>query len=84
MNKFYDTNYEEQETQINIDYSNSLLDIYTSRKNVFERLESKLGDPSDIYYIGNKVSGGRWKVLFSDKRKLTSILSRPLLIGNIK
>lgn len=84
MSNFYDTSYEEQETQINIDYSNSMVDIYTSRRNIYERLESKLGKPSEIYYIGNKVSGGRWKVLFSDRRKLTSVFSRPLLIGNIK
>ena len=81
---FYNTNYEEQETLINIDYSNSILDIYTSRKLTFNRLKNKLGEPYKAYYMNNKVCGGRWKVDFSDKKKLTSILSRPLLIGNIK
>lgn len=84
MNKFYDTNYEEQETQVNINYSDSMVDIYTSRKMTFDRLKFKLGDPDDTYCISGKVTGGRWKVPFSEKRKLTSILSRPLLIGNIK
>lgn len=81
---FYNTIYEEQETQINIDYYNSQLDIYTSRKLTFNRLQDKLGKPSKIYYIDNKICGGRWIIHFSEKRKLSSILSRPLLIGNIK
>lgn len=84
MKNFYNTIYEEQETQINIDYSNSVLDIYTSRKITYNRLENKLGKPNKIYYIENKISGGRWIIPFSDKKNLTSILSRPLLIGNIK
>lgn len=82
--QFYNTSYDEQETQINIDYSNCMLDIYTSRKITFNRLENKLGKPNQIYYIDNKITGGRWNILFSDKRKISSILSRPLLIGNIK
>ena len=82
--QFYNTIYEEQETQINIDYSNSILDIYTSRKMTYNRLENKLGKPNKIYYIDNKISGGRWNILFSEKKKISSILSRPLLIGNIK
>ena len=82
--QFYNTNYEEQETQINIDYSNSTLEIYTSKKLTYTRLENKLGNPSKIYYIDNKICGGKWNILFSDKRKISSILSRPLLIGNIK
>ena len=82
--QFYNTSYDEQETQINIDYANSILDIYTSKKLTYSRLENKLGKPTKIYYIGNKICGGRWNILFSDKRKISSILSRPLLIGNIK
>lgn len=82
--KFFNTNYEEQETQINIDYCNSELDIYTSRKMTFNRLEKKIGKPNQIYYTEKKVSGGRWKIPFSDKKRLTTILSRPLLIGSIK
>lgn len=81
---FYNTIYEEQETQINIDYSNSIVDIYTSKKLTYNRLENKLGKPNKIYYIDNKICGGRWIIHFSEKRKLSSILSRPLLIGNIK
>lgn len=82
--KFYNTDYEEQETNITIDYSNSTVTLYTSRKTNYERIKSKLGDPNKIYYIKKRITGGRWDIPFSEKKKLSSVMSRPLLIGNIK
>jgi len=82
--KFNNNSYEELETTINILYSDSCLEIYTSKKSVYERLEKKLNKPNDTYYIKDKICGGRWKIPFSDKRKITSVLSRPLLIGSMK
>ena len=82
--KFYNTIYEEQETNINIDYFNSEVSIYTTRKSVYLRLLNKLGNPKKIYYTDKKINGAIWKLDFQDKKLLTSILSRPLLIGNIK
>jgi len=79
-----ETKYEEQETVINIDYANSMLSIYTSRKMTFNRLKEKLGKPTNIYYVKKKISGGIWEIPFSEKRKIVSALSRPLLIGNVK
>lgn len=84
MNNIINSNYEEQETIVNIDYYNSKLHIYTSRKITFERLKEKLGKPNKEYLVKNKITGGKWEIPFSDKRKITSVLSRPLLIGNIK
>ena len=82
--KIYDTLYEEQETNINISYSESKLIIYTCRKNTYKKLLSKLGEPNKKYFIKNMISGGTWEIPFNEKKKLTSILSRPLLIGSIK
>lgn len=79
-----ETNYEEQETQIGIDYAGSTVSIYTSRKATFNKLKSKLGEPSHIYYLKKNVSGATWKIPFSDKKKITTALSRPLLIGSVK
>lgn len=84
MRKFYNTILEEQETIINIDYYEGFLELYTSRKAIFERIEKKIGIANKIDYTNGLISGGRWKIPFSDKKKLTSLLSRPLLIGNIK
>ena len=79
-----ETKYEEQETVINIDYASSILSIYTSRKMTFNRLKEKLGRPTNTYYVKKKISGGIWKIPFSEKRKIVSALSRPLLIGSVK
>lgn len=81
---FNNTQYEEQETIVNIDYYNSKMYIYTSRKITFERLKDKLGKPSKEYLVNKKISGGRWEIGFNEKRKITSVLSRPLLIGSVK
>lgn len=82
--KFIKTNYKEQETQINIPYCESILEVYTSRKTTFEKLKSKLGEPSKIYITNNQISGGLWEIPFEDKKRLNYALSRPLLIGSIK
>lgn len=84
MKKFYDTNYEEQETILNIDYVNSELSLYTSRKAVYNRIQSKLGEPTKAYYTNKQVSAGKWIIPFDNKKCITSILSRPTLIGNMK
>lgn len=75
---------EEQETSIIIDYYESTLKIYTSRKITYTRLYNKLGEPTREYYQNKKLTGATWCIPFSEKKKLTSVLSRPLLIGNIK
>ena len=79
-----ETNYEEQETQISIDYAGGVISIYTSRRMTFNKIKAKLGEPSDTYYLKKKISGATWKIPFSEKRKITTILSRPLLIGSVK
>ena len=79
-----ETNYEEQETQINIDYAGGVISIYTSIRMTFNKIKAKLGEPSDTYYLKKKISGATWKIPFSEKRKITTVLSRPLLIGSVK
>lgn len=83
LKDFYLTDLREQETVINIDYYEQVIFVYTCRKNVAERLYKKLGQPSKIYITQNKISGIRYDIPFKDKKTITSILSRPILIGNI-
>ena len=80
----YNTILEEQETLINIDYFSSEVKIYTSKKSIYERIIKKIGNPTKEYIYKNKRSGAEWKIPFKDKKKITAILSRPTLIGNIK
>ena len=82
--KFFNTIFEEQETIINIDYSRSEISIYTCRNAVYLRLLHKLGEPNEKAYIKNQLCGARWIISFKDKKIITSILSRALLIGKVK
>lgn len=84
MNKFYNTDYEEQETIVNIDYYNKAVLLYTSRRAVYERIVKKIGEPTKKYYTDKKINGANWIILFENKKEITSILSRPTLIGNMK
>ena len=84
MKSFNNTDLTEQETIINIDYFESNVKAYTSRKSIYERLCRKIGKPQEIYYTKNKITGAKWCVPFSDKKTISSLLSRPTLIGNIK
>lgn len=81
---FYNTDYEEQESSINIDYSKKEICLYTNRKMVYDRLVKKIGEPTKEYYIHSKLSGASWNIPFESKKRITSILSRPTLIGNMK
>ena len=82
--KFYDTDYEEQETILNIDYYQRQIYLYTSRKAVYDRILKKLGNPTKKYYTNKKLSGANWIIPFENKKIITAILSRPTLIGNMK
>ena len=81
MNQFANTSSDEQETIINIDYSTSVVYVYTSQRTVYQRLVKKLGQPQNIGYIKNKIVSGNWNIPFKDKKTITQILSRPTLIG---
>lgn len=82
--KLYNTDFEEQETIVHIDYARSQIYLYSCRKTVIKKLKDKLGEPNKAYIIRDQVSGASWTLSFEDKRKITSVLSRPTLIGSVK
>ena len=71
---------DEQETLINIDYYEKTINVYTSRKQVAERLKKKIGDPTDVYKNGNKIYAVNYKRNLFDK-DVAKFLSKMLLIG---
>lgn len=79
--KFYKTNIEEQETLINIDYYGKEIIVYTSNRDILIKIKNKIGEPSRVFTVSGQISGAEWRIPFYDKRTITSILSRPLLIG---
>lgn len=82
MSKFYNVSPEEQETIINIDYKAKEVKCYTSRSYIYDRLIKKLGDPSQTFYANKKICGATWTIPFDSKKMLSSIFSRPTIIGN--
>ena len=78
---FYKTSLEEQESLINIDYYGKEVIVYTSKKSIFIRIKNKIGEPSRIFNVKGQISGAEWRIPFKEKKKITSILSRHLLIG---
>lgn len=74
---------DEQETIINIDYCGKVIDIYTSRKQVGERLERKMGEPTSKYVSDGKICAVNYRRNLYDK-DVTRFLSKTLLIGDFK
>ena len=77
---FYNTDIAEQESMINVDYDNKMASFYTSRKTVYNRMVKEIGEPAQIYYIGKKITGGRWDIDFQDK-KINKIFSKKIIVG---
>lgn len=84
MDKFLYSSMEEQETIINVDYAGKMVILYTCRKDAYDRIANRIGEPTKKYYVGKKVSGVCWKIPFSEGNKITKILSRPVLVGTLK
>ena len=71
---------DEQETLINIDYCEKTINVYTSRKQVGERLKKKIGEPTDKYISNGKIYAVNYKRNLFDK-DVAKFLSKMLLIG---
>lgn len=84
MQDFYNTQPEEQETTILIDYYDRNVIAYTSKKSIYKRLLNKIGEPQTTYTTNGEISGGKWTIPFLEKKKLGALFSRPTLIANMK
>ena len=71
---------DEQETIINVDYCEKTINVYTSRKQVGERLKKKIGEPTDKYISNGKIYAVNYKRNLFDK-DVAKFLSKMLLIG---
>ena len=74
---------DEQETLINIDYYEKTINVYTSRKQVGERLKKKIGEPTDKYISNGKIYAVNYKRNLFDK-DVAKFLSKMLLIGSFR
>ena len=84
MRKFLNTDIQEQETLIHVDFFSRLITLYTSSELAYNRYLEKLGEPSKIYYTKNKISGASWIVSFDDGVKSRCVFSKPTALGRNK
>lgn len=71
---------DEQETIINIDYCDKTINVYTSRKQVADRLKKKIGEPTRLYTSENRIYAVDYKRNLFDK-DVSKFFSKMLMIG---
>lgn len=74
---------DEQETVMNIDYCEKTINVYTTRKQVGERLIKKIGQPTRILKNGNKIYAVEYTRSLYDA-DVRHFFSKTLLIGAFK
>lgn len=74
---------DEQETMIHIDYCEKVIGVYTSRKQVAERLKRKIGEPTNKFVHDNRIYAVDYKRNLYDK-DVAKFLSKMLLIGSFR
>lgn len=81
--KYYNTLIEEQETTINIIYSDGIIRVYSSQPNVIQRLIKLFGQPTQKYKKSKAYwSGASWDIDFADSAKIKHILNKDAFIDN--
>lgn len=66
----------EEETTINVLYSENMLSIYTNRVKLQRQFNKLLGDATKEYKIKRSIVGNMWEVSLNDKRKIQKIILR--------
>ena len=69
----------EEETTVNVLYSENILSIYTNRVSLQKQLNKLIGEPTKEDKIKRSIAGSRWDIPLSDKTKI----SRMILKANI-
>lgn len=74
---------DEQETMVNIDYYEKIINVYTTRKSVGERLIRKLGEPTKTHKNGDSIYAVEYTRNLFDK-DVAKFFSKMLLIGSFR
>ncbi len=76
---YKEPNKSEEETIINVLYSENVFSIYTNKVQLQKQLNKLLGEPSKEYKIKRSISGSIWNIPLDDKIRI----SRMILKANI-
>lgn len=64
----------EEETTINVLYSENILSIYTNKVKLQKQLNKLVGEPTKEYKIKRSIAGSLWEISLDDKTKIQRIL----------
>lgn len=64
----------EEETTINVLYSDNILSIYTNKVKLQKQLNKLVGEPIKEYKIKRSIAGSLWEISLDDKTKIQRIL----------
>lgn len=64
----------EEETTINVLYSENILSIYTNKVRLQRQLNKLIGEPTREYKIKRSIIGSLWEISLNDKTKIQRIL----------
>lgn len=64
----------EEETTINVLYSENILSIYTNKVKLQKQLNKLIGEPTKEYKIKRSIVGSLWEISLDDKTKIQRIL----------
>lgn len=64
----------EEETIINVLYSESILSLYTNKVKLQKQLNRLIGEPTKEYKIKRSITGSVWEISLNDKTKIQKIV----------
>lgn len=64
----------EEETTINVLYSQNKLSLYTNKVKLQKQLNKMIGEPTREYKIKKSITGSVWEISLMDKTKIQKII----------
>lgn len=64
----------EEETIINVLYSENILSLYTNKVKLQKQLNRLIGEPTKEYRIKRSITGSVWEISLNDKTKIQKIV----------
>ena len=76
---YREPNKTEEETSINVLYSEKVLSVYTNKVSLQKQLNKLIGEPNKEYKVKRSITGSLWNIPLDDKIRI----SRMILKANI-
>ena len=80
--KYRNTKLEEEETTINVIYSENIFSIYTNIVKLQKQLNNLIGEPTEEYKIKRSIAGSKWTIPLSDQTKISRMILKAKIFEN--